>query len=105
MPKFFPWMVTELDPVFALLNEVRTLREPKSHENTCETNADSELTPSVIPAPSVVPNFVVILHETDESEVHVVASQLVPPILPICVFSRGPNPDPNKVMSRGPYTA
>ena len=42
MPKFFPLMVTELDPVFALLNEVRTLREPKSHENTCETNADSE---------------------------------------------------------------
>ena len=83
VPRFTPEMVTLVLPEDALFDLPRRENVVSSNEKVSDTFAVSEFIPSVMNACSVVPILVVILHDTEDSEVQMVDSQPVPPNRPI----------------------
>jgi len=98
VPKSSPDIVTLMLPEDATFDRVTIDIEPSSYENPCETLAIAPFMPTKSLAWSVVPILVVVLQDTDDDEIHVVASQSVCPNVPIWDTVTGPNPNPYRTI-------
>jgi hypothetical protein len=104
VPKFTPQIVILELPKDAPLELVNVEIEPSSNENACVVSATAPVNPMVTEAPSVVPVLVVILQDTEDTEIQLVDSHPVCPSVPIWDTLSGPKPSPYNTIEATPST-
>jgi hypothetical protein len=77
VPRFTPEMVMLELPEDATFDLLRRENVLSSNEKVSDVFATAPVAPSVMDACSVVPILVVILHDTEDTEIHEVASHPV----------------------------